>query len=311
MIGQAVGLGAVFIALCAAVLWPARRFGPLGLFVATLVLGTVFFTVALPGYVLPGGTVVPGIAMAAANSVRPLPLPALAYWVYLLLIVIGGLVAVSSDDEWWRDFRRPIVRGLCGDVPRAAAPLRVLVLYACIPLAVGWGTVRGAGATAGVPIESRQAHPSISYDPDLVSPVRHPRADRLAAFAAAEGLADAPVGDVPAAYREAILREGRHLYGKNCSHCHGGKADGTGHLARALRLRPADFTDSGTIATLVEAYAFRRVMDGGIGLPGAGTPWDSAMPRWKGELTEEEVFKILLAEYDIAGVSPRVPEKLE
>ena len=311
MIGQALGLGAGFIALCAVVLWLARRSGPLGLFVATLVLGVAFFEVLLPGYALPGGTILPGIAMAATNSARPLPLPALAYWVFIALIVIGGLVAASSDDEWWRDFCRPIVRGLRGDVPRAARPVRALVLYACIPLAVGWVMVRGARATAGVPIESRQAHPTISYDPDLVSPVRHPRADRLAAFAAAEGMADALAGDVAAAYREAMLREGRHLYGQHCSHCHGGKAAGAGHLARALRLRPADFTDAGTIATLVEGYAFRRVMDGGIGLPGAGTPWDSAMPRWKGELTADEVFKILLAEYDIAGLSPRVPEKLE
>ena len=110
---------------------------------------------------------------------------------------------------------------------------------------------------------------------------------------------------------EAMTHEGRHLYTKNCSPCHGGKADGTGPMARALRLPPADFTDVGTIATLVEAYAFKRIQDGGIGLPSAGTPWDSAMPRWRGELTDLEIMKILLAEYDLAGVRPRLPERLE
>ena len=108
-----------------------------------------------------------------------------------------------------------------------------------------------------------------------------------------------------------MLAEGRQLYGKNCSPCHGGKADGGGHIAAALRLPPANFTDPGTIATLVEGYAFQRIMDGGVGLPMAGQPWNSAMPVWKNSLSEEEIFKILLAEYDLAGVSPRVPEKME
>jgi hypothetical protein len=35
------------------------------------------------------------------------------------------------------------------------------------------------------------------------------------------------------------------------------------------------------------------------------------MPRWEGDLSDEETYKILLAEYDLAGVSPRVPEELE
>ena len=311
MIGQALLIGAVYLALCVVVLLAVRRAGPLGLFVATLVLGILFFKVALPGYILPGGTVVPGIAMAAAKSTRPLPLPALAFWSYILLVVLGGLIAVSSDDQWWRAFLRPILRFLRGDVQQAVAPLRFVALYAAIPLAVGWGLVRGAGGASAVPIESRQAHPSISYDPDLENPFRHPDAERLAAFAETRGLTGLAQAKLADAFRTTTLQEGRHLYGQHCSHCHGGKADGTGHLARAFRLRPADFTDAGTIATLVEGYAFQRVVRGGIGLPSAGTPWDSAMPRWKGELTEDEIFKILLAEYDLAGVSPRVPEKLE
>ncbi len=38
------------------------------------------------------------------------------------------------------------------------------------------------------------------------------------------------------------------------------------------------------------------------------TPWDSAMPEWKLNLTEEERWKIILAEYDLVQKTPRIPE---
>lgn len=82
-------------------------------------------------------------------------------------------------------------------------------------------------------------------------------------------------------------------------------------MARGFRLKPINFRDVGTIATVVEAYAFWRVKEGGAGLPPESTPWDSAMPSWKEELKDEEMWKIILAEYDTAGVEPRKPEKLE
>lgn len=78
-----------------------------------------------------------------------------------------------------------------------------------------------------------------------------------------------------------------------------------------FRLKPVDFRDLGTIATLVESYLFWRIKEGGLGLPPQASPWDSAMPAWKDELSDEEIWKIILAEYDTAGVEPRKPEKLE
>ena len=35
------------------------------------------------------------------------------------------------------------------------------------------------------------------------------------------------------------------------------------------------------------------------------------MPSWEDELTEDEIWKIILAEYEIAEKEPRVPEELE
>jgi mono/diheme cytochrome c family protein len=111
-----------------------------------------------------------------------------------------------------------------------------------------------------------------------------------------------------AALIEKYLFEGRALYAMNCRACHGDSAGGDGPMADGFKLRPINFTDTGTIETIVEGYTFWRVTNGGPGLPTEATPWDSAMPEWKLNLTEEERWKIILAEYDLAQKTPRIPE---
>jgi mono/diheme cytochrome c family protein len=111
-----------------------------------------------------------------------------------------------------------------------------------------------------------------------------------------------------AALLEKNLFEGRALYAMNCRPCHGDSVSGDGPMADGFKLRPINFTDNGTIETIVEGYTFWRVANGGAGLPTEATPWDSAMPEWKLNLTEEERWKIILAEYDLAQKTPRIPE---
>ncbi|MCP5037345.1 MAG: hypothetical protein GY945_07065 [Rhodobacteraceae bacterium] len=111
-----------------------------------------------------------------------------------------------------------------------------------------------------------------------------------------------------AAYREKILFEGRALYAMNCRACHGDSVAGDGPMADGFKLRPINFTDNGTIETIVVGYTFWRVENGGPGLPTEATPWDSAMPEWKLSLTEEQRWKIIQAEYDLAEKTPRIPE---
>jgi hypothetical protein len=126
-------------------------------------------------------------------------------------------------------------------------------------------------------------------------------------------LAELEAGDVGletgrAALVEKYLFEGRALYAMNCRPCHGDSVSGDGPMADGFKLRPINFTDNGTIETIVEGYTFWRVGNGGPGLPTEATPWDSAMPEWKLNLTEEERWKIILAEYDLAEKTPRIPE---
>ncbi|GBE44167.1 MAG TPA: cytochrome c [Rhizobiales bacterium] len=111
-----------------------------------------------------------------------------------------------------------------------------------------------------------------------------------------------------AALMEKNLFEGRALYSMNCRACHGDSVAGDGPMADGFKLRPLNFNDNGTIETIVVGYTFWRVANGGPGLPPEATPWDSAMPEWKLSLTEEERWKIILAEYDLAQKTPRIPE---
>jgi len=111
-----------------------------------------------------------------------------------------------------------------------------------------------------------------------------------------------------AALMEKNLFEGRALYAINCRTCHGDSVAGDGPMADGFKLRPINFTDNGTIETIVTGYTFWRVENGGPGLPTEATPWDSAMPEWKLSLTEEQRWKIILAEYSLARKTPRIPE---
>lgn len=127
-------------------------------------------------------------------------------------------------------------------------------------------------------------------------------------FVAALKAGTVDIATARAALLEKHLFEGRALYAMNCRACHGDSTGGDGPMADGFKLRPINFTDNGTIETIVEGYTFWRVANGGPGLPTEATPWDSAMPEWKLSLTEEERWKIILAEYDLAQKTPRIPE---
>jgi mono/diheme cytochrome c family protein len=128
-------------------------------------------------------------------------------------------------------------------------------------------------------------------------------------FVAALKAGSVDTATAKAALLEKHLFEGRALYAMNCRACHGDSTAGDGPMADGFKLRPINFTDTGTIETIVEGYTFWRVTNGGPGLPTEATPWDSAMPEWKLNLTEEERWKIILAEYDLAQKTPRIPEQ--
>ncbi len=116
--------------------------------------------------------------------------------------------------------------------------------------------------------------------------------------------------EIKKAIMEKRLYEGRTLYQFNCRPCHGDKVDGNGPMADGFRLRPIDFTDTGTLETVVEGYIFWRVRQGGPGLPPEATPWNSAMPIWKKDLTDDQIWLIIMAVLQQANKSARIPEAM-
>lgn len=242
---------------------------------------------------------------------RPMPIPSVAVFIFMVLVVAGAAVYVMSSEDRLKSFLAPILATLRGET--AAGRIVRLVALILFPLTVGWEVYSSLVPEVEAPVGLRIQHPTMpgKYE-KLENPFRNPSEESVKAFIASEGLPpDTTVDQGRARLVEKVMDEGRGLYQKNCQPCHGCPADGSGPQSRGFRLKPIDFTDTGTIATLVEPYVFWRMKEGWAGLPNDSTPWDSAMPIWGDDLTDEEMWKVILAEYDIAGVEPRRPDKHE
>ncbi|MBI3108144.1 MAG: c-type cytochrome [Candidatus Rokubacteria bacterium] len=258
--------------------------------------------------------VLPYAAMWLTGRDRSLPVPGAVFAIYLILALVGAAVYVTISDESIREFLRPPLAFLRGPRTgtRRGTGLRTgrLAVLLLIPLAAGGVVYARALPRVQSPTSLRIQHPTIpgAYE-RLRNPFREPT-DAAVQKWMAETKRAGSLDEGRRAYTEAALLDGRVIFQINCRPCHGDAADGQGPMAWGFRLKPANFTDPGMIATVVEPYAFWRVTEGGPGLPPSGSPWDSAMPIWKQDLSDEEKWKAVLAAYDLAGVEPRKPEKL-
>lgn len=238
------------------------------------------------------------LSQIIVGAENPLPVPGALMSIYLILVIVGIGVYVGMDEETQRTFFQPLARILRGperietrgDQVFRGSRWAVLALF---PLLVGFVVYSQVVPAVGTPTTLRIQHPGLPKEfEELENPFR----------------TDDQGNPVDKATLAQSIEEGRILFYINCRPCHGTKADGAGPMARGFRLKPVDFTDPGTIATVVESFAFWRVNKGNPGLPVESSPWDSAMPTWERDLTSDEIWKIILAEYTIAGVDPRIPE---
>lgn len=249
----------------------------------------------------------PYLAMKAMDKENLLWVPSFLMAVYMILVILGVAIHIISDNERLEEFLSLIIKSLKGDISQRW--VRTIVL-AIVPLFGGFFLYSRSVSTIEPPSQLRIQHPTLPTQYErLKNPFRDPSPEIVKAFIEKEGSGNISIEEAKRLLVNRYKEEGTILFQKNCRPCHGVKADSDGPMIRGLRLKPIDFTDTGTIATIVEGYLFWRIKEGGIGLPPESTPWDSVMPRWKGELTDEEIWKIILAEYDIAGVEPRILEK--
>jgi len=255
--------------------------------------------------------VIPYGSMWIMGGSHPLYVPATLAVMYFTVAVLGLAIHITTSRENIDAFLSPIMRFLKGYKSGWRQGLRLLVL-AAIPLLIGWGAYSIASTQVKTPTGLRIQHPTIpGRFENLVNPFRNPNESMVRAYIKKAGLSNVSLAEGKKKLQQKILQEGRALYQMNCRPCHGSKADGNGPMAGGFRLRPINFSDPGTLATVVESYAFWRVKEGGRGLPTESTPWNSVMPTWKHELTDAQIWKIILAEYDTAGVEPRTTEKLQ
>lgn len=251
------------------------------------------------------------ISKLIIGAPRPLPIPSSAMVIYMAAVVIGILVYISSSEERIRDFTYPGLNLLRGGKKGFQNILRITVLVLFPILIGGWVFSQGLPSTQ-LPAAIRIQHPTIpgKYE-KLVNPFRNPGNELVKEFIAFRQLGNVSMEEGKKMLYATYLEEGRAIYQENCHGCHGCAANGGGPLARGFLLKPVNFRDPGTITTIIEAYAFWRIKEGAPGLPTVSSPWDSPMPRWGDELSDDQIWKVILAIYDLADVEPRKPERLE
>lgn len=209
------------------------------------------------------------------------PLPASLIMLYMMLTFSGIMIFMTLSSTSMDSFLGPIFRFISGDGQDGAMKTARLVVLALFPLLVGWQTYTSTAPSALPPAENRTVHPAPPGE-----------------FA---GMSN-PVPNTP----ENVMT-GKGLYAAYCSPCHG-NFDGKGPASKGFNPPPANFKDPTTIAMLQESYLFWRIKKGGVGLSVEGMPWKSAMPRWEVELKDEQIWKIIMGEYDGAGQKPRTWE---
>ena len=256
---------------------PRLRIGVFGGTLAVFVVASVFVRFLFPY-----------VAQHAVGHHAPLPVPQTIQIWWLLLLVATLAVYVGSSTRTTQEFLAPIRAAVRGESQRWHRFVALGVALVA-PLALGAWTFVDSLPETRPPAMVRQQHPGTS------GPSAAPYV----------GLTNPFRNATPAVTHAAVVR-GRGLYFRNCSPCHGAKHDGDGPAARAQSLRPVSFRDPGTIAVLVEDAVFWRVNEGAAGLPPVSTPWDSAMPAWREDLEAEDLWRIVLSEYDDSGVQPRV-----
>ena len=220
-----------------------------------------------------------GVYLSLKFLISP-PLPSSLIFMYMTMTSIGLGLYVSTYEDMLQEFMRPVVDFLRGDLLRAW-PWRASrwVLLVTIPVYAGYGVYERMAPRSEPPIGSRVIHPAPPREfAQLVNPVPHTPENVMA---------------------------GRGLFIAYCSPCHGIKLDGKGPAARGFNPPPANFVDVGTIAQLQESYLFWRISNGGVGLPMEGEPWNSAMPRWETRIAPENIWKIIMYEYEGSGHKPR------
>lgn len=149
------------------------------------------------------------------------------------------LLFVSADETLWHEFRTPLIT-LAVDNGCAVRVLRTLIMIG-LPISVGWAVFNRLQSEVTAPAELCSIHPA---DPGVITVGGEEFV--------LQGLRD-PLRDGEGNVAPDDIEAGYAIYTQKCVYCHGDDLAGNGFFADGLRPRPANFTDTGTIAQLSES----------------------------------------------------------
>lgn len=238
------------------------------------------------------------------------PMPFSVLVTYLAVVVVATFLWASSSDDYWQEFKQPIVTILDGNT--SAMRLARSILFILLPLMAGWITWDILQVKIVEPIELRTVGPAPPgsfqlHGKEIVlqtakNPYRVNRNGVHDPHYLARTVRDEKSGwswevgiesDAWNAGTDRFLlaaKEGGHIYFQECVFCHGANLGGR---------------DPGTLAQLQESYAFWRTATGGINIPTEGFPWASTMPRMEEHLSTDDIWKVVLFSYWHTGWVPR------
>ncbi|GMQ88517.1 MAG: hypothetical protein BMS9Abin08_1772 [Gammaproteobacteria bacterium] len=83
---------------------------------------------------------------------------------------------------------------------------------------------------------------------------------------------------------KVVLKQGKKLYRKNCSTCHGPRGNGKGPIGNSLEPKPTSFLHVSYTSQQPDQNFYWAVREGSPG---------TAMPAFKEQLKEDEIWKII------------------
>ena len=85
---------------------------------------------------------------------------------------------------------------------------------------------------------------------------------------------------------DTAMSAGKETYNINCASCHGDTGLGDGPIGSSLNPEPGNLAEAQK--KMSDGYIYWRIADGGI-----LEPFNSAMPSWKGVMSEDQIWEVV------------------